>query len=102
MQKIARDPIEVINFFVTKDVKVGELFSSLEKIKFDYGCYLLGKPVTDITIVTPLKKELGKIKNGHRFELLCVAQGFPEPTIEYFKDNVKIGDGPKYEKTSAK
>ena len=102
VEKIGRDPMEVVNYFVTKDVRVGELFASFEKIKFDYGCFLLGKPVTDITIVQPLRKELGLVKNGHRFELTCLAEGFPTPTYEYFKDGQRISSGPRYEKISAK
>lgn len=92
----------MVNHFVTKDVKVGELMASFERISFDYGCFLLGKPVTEINVVLPLRRELDLVKNGHRFELKCLAEGFPAPTYEYFKDGVRLCAGPNYEKNSAR
>lgn len=97
------DSFGMLNHLITKEVKLGELMSSMEKIRFEYGAYLLGKPMTDIQVITPLRRDIGPIRNGHRFELTCQAEGFPTPYYEFYKDGVMLpSEGSTFVKASAR
>jgi hypothetical protein len=90
-----------IDFMIVKCIKLKELYETFELLKLEEGLIFFNKQITAINIIQRPNQTIN-IKNGEDLNVSCYAECFPMPTYEYFKNAVKIYDGPNLKKNALK
>lgn len=82
----------MLNFMLSKAIGIDELYQAFEKLKLEQGLLFFNKPQTDIKIVKR-PNNVVSINSGKDYEIICLAECFPSPLYEYYKNDRKICDG---------
>jgi hypothetical protein len=97
----SEDPAaSVIDFMISKAILLDELFDAFEALGHEEGLLFLNKPVSDIKI-TQMPPEIVTVSSPEKLQVVCEAQGFPIPTVEYFKDGVSVAVGREFTRDNA-
>ena len=90
---------KALGFMMTKAILLEELYLAFRRLRNQQGLLFFNEPFVDIQI-TKRPESFIKINFGKDIDLECQANAFPFPAYEYFKDDIKICDGPVFSKKS--
>ena len=76
-----------MNFLKKKAIRLYELLDSFEATNNEEGMCLLNKPETDINIIRPPIR-ITTVNCRDPIKIVCEVNGFPKPTIAYYKRGV--------------
>jgi hypothetical protein len=74
---------------LSKAIGIDELYESFEKLKLENGLLFFNKPQTDIKIIKR-PDPIVIAEWGEDIEINCLAECFPQPTYEFYKNEQKL------------